>query len=231
METTLPLHFQGRFTLRSRRESRRDPGLKGSLVSLTLLSGLCEGFARRFRPVCRKIFNVSNSLLVRVRAALRVAFAALAFTCCALAAEKYELTGQPAPDLVARGLSGENVRVSEHRGEVVVVSFWSGTCNTCRAQLEALDRIAKTYSSAGLTVIGVNLDENVARAEKFARSQNVQFQMLVATSRSTGRDYRVDRLPMLVFVDRAGVLRGAHREFKKRDEETYVRELRTLLNE
>jgi len=164
---------------------------------------------------------------------LQAAFAALALVSAAvsLAAEKYELTGQPAPDLVARGLTGENVRVSEHRGEVVVVSFWSGSCNTCRAQLEALDRIAKTYASAGLTVIGVNLDENVARAEKFARAQDVQFQLLVATAKSTGRDYRVDRLPMLVFVDRAGVLRVAHREFKKRDEEMYVRELRTLLNE
>jgi peroxiredoxin len=164
---------------------------------------------------------------------LQAAFAAIALACATVsfAAEKYELVGQPAPDLVARGLSGENVRVSEHRGEVVVVSFWSGSCNTCRAQLEALDRIAKTYASAGLTVIGVNLDDNIVRAEKFARAQDVQFQLLVATAKNTGRDFRIDRLPMLVFVDRAGVLRAAHREFRKRDEEMYVRELRTLLNE
>lgn len=178
---------------------------------------------------------MSTSLLVGPRAALHAAVAALAFASVVptafAAEEKYELVGQPAPDLVARGLTGENVRVSEHRGEVVVVSFWSGSCNTCRAQLEALDRISKTYASAGLTVIGVNLDDNVVRAEKFARAQNVQFQLLVATAKSTGHDYRVDRLPMLVFVDRAGVLRAAHREFKKRDEAIYVRELRTLLDE
>lgn len=147
------------------------------------------------------------------------------------AAERYVLVGKPAPDLVARGLTGENVRISEHRGEVVVVSFWSGSCNTCRDQLEALDRIARTYSSAGLTVIGVNLDDDLARAEKFARSQDVQFQLLISAPENTGRDYQVDRVPMMVFVDRAGVLRGAHREFKARDEALYVRELRTLLNE
>ena len=152
-------------------------------------------------------------------------------TPAASAAERYALIGKPAPDLVARGLTGENVRISEHRGEVVVVSFWSGSCNTCRNQLEALDRIAKTYSSAGLTVIGVNLDDDLARAEKFARSQDVQFQLLISTPENTGRDYQVDRVPMMVFVDRAGVLRAAHREFKSRDEALYVRELRTLLNE
>jgi peroxiredoxin len=161
---------------------------------------------------------------------------ALAIVLClgggaAVAAEKHDLLGQPAPDLVARGLTGENVRLSEHRGEVVVVSFWSGACNTCRAQLEALDRISKTYASAGLTVIGVNLDDNPLRAEKFARAQNVNFQLLLATAKTTGRDFGVDRLPMLLFVDRAGVLRVAHREFRSRDEAVYVRELRTLLDE
>jgi peroxiredoxin len=182
--------------------------------------------------------TVTACLLVQPKAASHTRFAALALGCAlfvgamaVVAAERYELLGQQAPDLVARGLKGENVRLSEHRGEVVVVSFWSGTCNTCRAQLAALDRIAKTYGSAGLTVIGVNLDDNTARAEKFARAQDVQFQLLVATAKNTGRDFQVDRLPMIVFVDREGVLRVAHREFKSRDEATYVRELRTLLDE
>lgn len=180
---------------------------------------------------------MNASLLVDARAALHARIAALlafvlgTLAVTASAASPYELIGKPAPDLVARSLTGENVRISEHRGEVVVVSFWSGTCNTCRAQLSALDRIAKTYASAGLKVIGVNVDDDVVRAEKFARAQDVQFQLLISTPDNTGRDFRVDRVPMTVFVDRAGVLRAAHREFKARDEEIYVRELRALLNE
>jgi peroxiredoxin len=162
-------------------------------------------------------------------------FAASALLACAAGwasgADRYALLGQPAPDLVARDITGENVRISEHRGEVVIVSFWSGRCNTCRAQLEALDRIAKTYSSAGLVVIGVNLDDNLARAEEFAKAQDVDFKLLVSAPENTGRDFQVDRLPMMVFVDREGVLRSAHREFKARDEALYVRELRTLLDE
>jgi peroxiredoxin len=149
----------------------------------------------------------------------------------ATAAERHDLLGRPVPDLVARGLDGENVRISEFRGQVVVVSFWSGSCNTCRAQLEALDRIATTYGSAGLAVIGVNLDDNLPRAEKFARAQGVGFPLLISTGKNTGRDFSVDRLPMVLFLDRAGVLRAAHREFKSRDEAQYVRELRTLLDE
>jgi len=177
-------------------------------------------------------------LLVSDVAAPHARFAAFALGCVLLlaalaasAAEKYDLAGKPAPDLVARGVTGGNVRISEHRGEVVVVSFWSGSCNTCRAQLSALDRIAKTYASAGLTVIGVNLDDDLPRAEKFARSQSVNFPLLISAPENTGRDFHVDRVPMMVVVDRAGVLRAAHREFKASDEALYVHELRSLLNE
>jgi len=194
-----------------------------------------SGFACPVSPEIKS--TVSASLLVNSRVSRGGSLAALALGCLLLlsngasAQQSHELIGKPAPDLVARGLTGENVRISEHRGEVVVVSFWSGSCNTCRAQLSALDRIAKTYASAGLTVIGVNVDDDVARAEKFARSSDVQFPLLISTPENTGRDYDVDRVPMLVLVDRSGVLRAAHREFKARDEATYVRELRALLNE
>ena len=179
-----------------------------------------------------------NARLLVAKASTHASIAALALGCLLLfaagtgmAAERHELLGLPAPDLVARDVRGENVRISEFRGQVVVVSFWSGSCNTCRAQLEALDRIARTYGSAGLVVVGVNLDDNALRAEKFARAQDVGFPLLLSTAKSIGRDFGVDRLPMVLFLDRAGVLRVVHREFKKRDEAQYVRELRKLLDE
>ena len=70
------------------------------------------------------------------------------------------------------------------------------------------------------------------RAPRSSRApRRCGFPLLVSTAKNTGRDFRVDRLPMVLFVDRAGVLRVAHREFKSRDEALYVRELRTLLDE
>jgi peroxiredoxin len=149
----------------------------------------------------------------------------------AMSAERHPLLGAPAPEFAAKATSGRNVRLSEHRGDVVVVAFWSGRCNTCRNQLAALERIAKTYESAGLVVVSINLDDNVKRAQEFAQAQQVSFPMVVEPSKEVGRQYLVDTVPMAVFIDRAGNVRRVHREWKSRDEGSYVRELRVLLNE
>src|SRR5450755_4654263 len=66
------------------------------------------------------------------------------------AAAGYALLGHEAPDFALHAVGGNNVRLSEHRGDVVVLSFWGSRCGQCRMQLAALDRSFKTYHSAGL---------------------------------------------------------------------------------
>ena len=143
----------------------------------------------------------------------------------------YELLGQPAPDFTLRAAAGSNVRLSEHRGEVVVVSFWSSRCTPCRAQLAALDRSYHTYASAGLAVYGVGVDDEPERASGFARSVAVSFAMLLDPSKTVSRSYQVDNLPMTVLIDRGGTVRRVLRDYDQASEALYLQQLRALLNE
>ena len=81
---------------------------------------------------------------------------ALAAGAAARAAAPYALIGKTAPDFALHAASGGNVRLSEHRGEVVVLSFWSSRCTACRTQLAALSRSLATYRSAELATYGAN---------------------------------------------------------------------------
>jgi len=71
----------------------------------------------------------------------------------------YALIGQSAPisRCALRAAVGGNARLSEHRGEVVVLSFWSSRCTPCRTQLAALNRSLTTYHSAGLAMFGIGV--------------------------------------------------------------------------
>ena len=55
--------------------------------------------------------------------------------------------------------------------------------------------------------------------------------MLLDPAKSVARTYRVDNLPMLLLIDRAGAIRYAHRDFHSRDEASYLAQTRQLLDE
>ncbi len=153
--------------------------------------------------------------------------------CCApaLAQTSYALLAHEAPDFALHAISGGNVRLSEHRGEVVILSFWGSRCTPCRAQLEALSRTLGTYRSAGLQVYGINVDDDQTRALAFAHGETVTYPLLLDPKKSVSRSYEVDNLPMTLLIDRNGVIRSVSRDYNPKSEESYLQQLRALLNE
>jgi peroxiredoxin len=149
----------------------------------------------------------------------------------AVAAAPYPLIGKDAPDFALHALVGSNVRLSEHLGDVVVVSFWGSRCGPCATQLNALNRSLSTYASVGLKVFGVSVDDDQVRALEYAKGQSVSFPLLLDPSKSVSRTYVVDNLPMTVLIDRGGIVRHVHRDYSSKDEALYLQELRALLND
>jgi peroxiredoxin len=144
----------------------------------------------------------------------------------------YALLGHEAPDFALRAVAGSNVRLSEHRGEVVVLSFWSSRCGPCRTQLASLDKSLATYRSAGLQIYGINVDDDQTRAIEFAHGgQTLSFALLLDPQKTVSRTYSVDNLPMTLLIDRNGTVRYVLRDYSTKSDDLYLRQLRTLLNE
>jgi peroxiredoxin len=140
------------------------------------------------------------------------------------------LIGRAAPEFVLPAFGGSNVRLSEFRGEVVALSFWSSRCGDCAAQLAALSDVLATYRSAGLVTLGVSVDDDLERAGRYAREQPVGFPLLVDRMKAVSRAFGIDRLPSIVLIDRSGVVRYVYRDFQASDS-TYVTRLRGLLDD
>jgi peroxiredoxin len=169
-------------------------------------------------------------MLARVKS-WGLAAVALAAGSAAAFAANYALLGHQAPDFALRAFAGDNVRLSEHRGEVVVLAFWSSRCSTCGAQLEALGRSFATYRSAGLTVFGVSVDDAERHAREFADAHRVGFELLDDPGEDVSRLYEVDSLPMAVLIDRSGKICAVYHDLDRRAQARYLSELKGLLNE
>ena len=156
----------------------------------------------------------------------------LTLAAAGLAAEPpYALVGRAAPDFALHAAAGDNVRLSEHRGDVVVLSFWSSRCTSCRTQLAALNRSFATYRSAGLSIYGVGVDDDPVQSRDFARSARVDFALLLDPAKEVSRSYQVDNLPMTVLIDRNGTIRYVLRDYSNASSTAYLQQLRMLLNE
>lgn len=136
---------------------------------------------------------------------------------------------QEAPDFTLRSLSGENLRLQEYRGKVVLINFWASWCGPCRQEMPILDRIHKRYEPAGFTVLGVNVEGEQDKARKIADRLDVSFPLLFDTGQQVSEAYALKSMPYTVLVDRDGQVRFIHHGYKPGDENKYIDRLKALL--
>lgn len=139
--------------------------------------------------------------------------------------------GPTAPDFALRSVLGANHRLSEHRGEVVAILFWASWCGECRRELERFEQLRKTYARAGFAVLSVALDKDPAQARSVADAAGVGYPVLIDISKDVSKAYRADELPLLVLVDRHGVVRARHDALDEREERGLLVSLRDLIDE
>ncbi len=141
------------------------------------------------------------------------------------------LTGQEAPDFALKSASGKNLRLSEYRGDVVMINFWATWCGPCRQEMPLLDDLYTRYERVGFKLLGVNIDDDARRAMQMVEELGVSFPVLFDESKDVSRLYQVEAMPVTVLVDRTGTVRHVHHGYKPGYEQKYLTEIRSLLRE
>ena len=80
---------------------------------------------------------------------------------------------------VLKNLSGQPVSLSDYRGRVVLLHFWSINCPACKAEEPALLELKRKFGPAGLEILGVNLVDSVPEVAQFATAAKTPFPLLV----------------------------------------------------
>ena len=171
-----------------------------------------------------------KELLLVIRRTVRMCATAALFVLLGPAVAGAAAVGELAPDFTLPAASGGNVRLSEHRGEVVLLTFWSSSCAVCATQLAALGQLQATYRSAGLVTLGVSVDDDLRSAKRFAKSHPSRFPLLLDRRKGVSRAYRIDELPTTVLIDRRGRVRYLQSDYHGTDN-SYIAQVRELLDD
>ena len=141
------------------------------------------------------------------------------------------MEGQPAPDFALKSATGENLRLSEYRGDVVMINFWATWCGPCRQEMPLLDELYTRYQRVGFNLLGVNIDDDAAGALRMVQELGVNFPVLFDSRKEVSKLYEVEAMPTTVLLDREGRVRHVHHGYKPGYEEKYLAEIRSLLRE
>jgi thiol-disulfide isomerase/thioredoxin len=119
------------------------------------------------------------------------------------------LVGGPAPDLVAVDLDGARWSLDSldrADGRVVWVNFWATSCDPCRTEMPAMQRLAEVHAD-DLLILGVDWGEEASAVADFADRYGVTYPILL----DPGLDnyYRwagTDGLPRHYFIGAGGTV-------------------------
>jgi cytochrome c biogenesis protein CcmG, thiol:disulfide interchange protein DsbE len=119
-------------------------------------------------------------------------------------------TNRPAPDIAMPALDGGTVRLSDYRGQVVLVNFWGTWCEPCKEETPALEAAYQAHKDQGLVVLGVNLrrqesDEQAIRA--FLDQYGVTYTTALDVDGEAARLFQISPIPTSYFIDPAGNIR------------------------
>jgi peroxiredoxin len=113
-----------------------------------------------------------------------------------------------APDFELKSLAGERVKLSDLRGQAVLVNLWATWCPPCREEMLTLEKMYNEYKDQGFVVLGVDMtyQDDTQAVGPFVEKYGLTFPILLDETGEVGNAYQMKSLPSSFFINRDGIV-------------------------
>ena len=110
-----------------------------------------------------------------------------------------------APDFVLNDINGNEVKLSDYRGKIVVLNFWAVWCKYCKVEMPDFNELNVEFERGNDAVIlAVDVQEDIKIVEKYLNDNKIRLNVLMDEEGTVARQYRVDGFPTTYIIDRDG---------------------------
>lgn len=106
--------------------------------------------------------------------------------------------------------NGLPVRLSDFRGQVVLLNFWATWCGPCRIEMPEFEKAYAAFKDDGFTILAINNLEAVADVLEFRKEMNLTFPLLMDENGSIQRIYSIISYPSTYVLNREGFITARH---------------------
>jgi peroxiredoxin len=114
--------------------------------------------------------------------------------------------GSPAPDFTVQD-SDRSLKLSDFRGQIVVLNFWATWCPPCVEEMPSLVEMQRRMKAKGITVVAVSVDLDQGAYNQFLKDHNVNLLTVRDAAQKSNSLYGTFRFPETYIIDRNGVMR------------------------
>jgi peroxiredoxin len=116
-----------------------------------------------------------------------------------------------APDFTLYTLDGEEVRLSDYLGKVVIIDFWATWCAPCRKGIPDLVSIQNEFKD-DLVVIGISLDPPATQDElaPFIKQYGINYPVVLGNIKVSDAYGNIQAIPTSFIIDQEGNIINKH---------------------
>jgi thiol-disulfide isomerase/thioredoxin len=118
---------------------------------------------------------------------------------------------QVPPPLEGTDLNGKVWRLADLRGRAVLLNFWAGWCEPCRAEMPSLQAVAEREGPQRLLVLAINFKESTPAVQRFVAQTQLTLPVLQDSQGTTARQWGIRIYPSTVLIGADGRVRSVVR--------------------
>lgn len=119
-------------------------------------------------------------------------------------------TGEKAPDFILTDQRGHKHRLSDYKGQGVIVNFWATYCKPCEKEMPLFEEQYRKYRNKGVQILAVNIGETDVVLNRFLEKHKLSFPVLNDRNQEVVDAFGVNPLPATFLIDKEGTVVDIH---------------------
>ncbi len=111
-------------------------------------------------------------------------------------------------EIKLKDLNGQPVSLSDFRGKIVFLNFWTTWCFDCRIEMPHMEKLHQQFKNKEFAMVAVNLQEPVAQVKQFFKDYTLTFTALLDSDGEVGAHFRITAIPTTFILNKQGIIIG-----------------------